>query len=78
MTLAHGYSEEKHGALVRGGNWTSSVIYDGMRIHFDTTTQQLLTRNNKEVIIPDSWKEALHHIDLNLANGGDVDFDVGK
>ena len=66
VTLAHAYSEEKHGALVRGGNWTSSTKLDGMRTYWSSTLQKLLTRNNKEVIIPDSWQETLHHIDLNL------------
>ena len=31
-----------------------------------TWIEKLLTRNNNEVIIPDSWQETLHHIDLNL------------
>jgi len=37
-----------------------------MRTYWSSTLQKLLTRNNKEVIIPDSWQESLRHIDLNL------------
>ena len=52
VTLAHTYSEEKHGALVRGGGWRISEKFDGVRFHVCLDTNRILSRTGKPFSVP--------------------------
>ena len=64
VTLAKNYDPEKHNVF--DGTWAWSLKLDGVRAYWDCKKKQLLSRNNKEFVIPKFLYNMLCAINLSL------------
>jgi len=64
VTLAQKYNPERHN--ICNGEWAWSLKLDGVRAYWDVVKNKLLSRNNKEFVIPDFLYRILRAINLPL------------
>ena len=64
VTLSKNYDPEKHDVF--DGTWSWSLKLDGVRAYWDTRQKKLLSRNNKEFVIPEYLHNCLCFINLPL------------
>jgi len=64
VTLAKSYEPDKQDVF--DGNWAFSLKLDGVRAFWDVDKKQLLSRNNKEFVIPTFFYDMLCDIGLPL------------
>lgn len=64
VTLAKNYDPEKHD--ICNGEWAWSLKLDGVRAYWDCEKKKLLSRNNKEFVIPKFLYDMFCTINLSL------------